>query len=260
MVMHASHNQVAHNEIHHGYYTGISVGMVWGYGPSVATHNTIAYNHIHHIGQDSLLSDMGGIYTLGVSPGTVLRNNLIHDINANHYGGWGIYLDEGSSFLLVENNVVYNTKFGPFNIHYSREARVRNNIFALGKLEQLSRTKAEPHKSVYFEHNIVYWKQGPLFNNNWQDNLQAPKEVSSTFDADFNLYFNPAASLETIRFNGLSWADWQKAGKDLHSRYADPLFVDAEKFDFRLRPGSPAFQLGFQPIDLRSAGVRKNGE
>jgi hypothetical protein len=242
--------------------------MVWGYGPSVATHNTIAYNHIHHIGEDSLLSDMGGIYTLGVSPGTVLRNNLIHDINANHYGGWGIYLDEGSSYLLVENNVVYNTKFGPFNIHYSHEAQVRNNIFALGKHEQLSRSRAEAHKSVYFENNIVYWKQGPLFNNNWQDQPQsaspsanqAPKEATSTFEADYNLYFNPAASLDQVRFNGASWADWQKAGKDRHSRYADPLFVDAEKFDFRLKPTSPAFKLGFKPIDLRSVGVRKKRE
>ena len=82
-------NLVSQNNIHHGYYTGISIGWEWGYQRSISRDNIIEHNHIHHIGQ-GLLSDMGAIYTLGVSPGTVIRNNLIHDVDANHYGGWGI--------------------------------------------------------------------------------------------------------------------------------------------------------------------------
>ncbi|HOC00923.1 MAG TPA: right-handed parallel beta-helix repeat-containing protein [Verrucomicrobiota bacterium] len=126
--------------------------------------NSIEFNHIHHIG--GVLSDMGGIYTLGVSPGTVIRNNHIHDVDANHYGGWGIYHDEGSTHLLVENNVVHHTKCAPFNIHFAKEVTVRNNIFALGKLEQASRGRTEPHKSVFFENNIVYWREGELLSKN----------------------------------------------------------------------------------------------
>jgi hypothetical protein len=265
MIMHASHNEITHNEIAHGFYTGISVGMSWGYQRSAATHNLIAYNHIHDIGLAGLLSDMGGIYTLGVSSGTILRNNVIHDVNANHYGGWGIYLDEGSSHILVENNLVYNTKFAPFNIHYSKEVSVRNNIFALGKLEQLTRDRVEPHKSVYFENNIVYWREGKLLAKNWQDQpyqfhrnpLQKPQAEQSTFEMDYNLYFNPTVSQESINFNNLTWADWQKAGKDTHSLFADPQFINPDKNDFRLKPGSPAIKLGFVPFEISAVGPRK---
>ena len=86
---------------------------------------------------------------LGVSPGTVLRNNHIHHVTANHYGGWGIYHDEGSTHLLVENNVVHHTKFAPFNIHYSKEVTVRNNIFAFGRCRATCpRSQRTAHKRV----------------------------------------------------------------------------------------------------------------
>jgi hypothetical protein len=209
---------------------------------------------------------MGGIYTLGVSPGTVLRGNLIHHVDANHYGGWGIYHDEGSTGILVENNVVYATKFAGFNIHFAKEISVRNNIFALAKLEQVTRSRAEPHKSVFLENNIVYWREGELFKGNWKDVPYTfyfhPKDASgtrmttNTFDANWNLYFNPERKVEEIKFAGETWEVWRKRGKDLNSVYADPLFVDPERGDFTLQPGSPAWRLGFQPVDVSKAGPR----
>ncbi|MBN2329378.1 MAG: right-handed parallel beta-helix repeat-containing protein [Candidatus Omnitrophica bacterium] len=258
-------NLVAHNHIHHGWYTGVSIGWCWGYQRSVSRDNIVEYNHIHDIGQ-GLLSDMGAIYTLGVSPGTVLRNNLIHDVDANHYGGWGIYNDEGSTHLLIENNVVYNTKFAGYNIHFCKEVTVRNNIFALGRLQQLSRSRCEPHESVYFENNIVYWKEGVLLDNNWKDEPyefyfrpigdSGTREVKNTFDMDWNIFYNPGLKLEQVEFNGASWEEWRGRGKDLHSLYADPLFVDPDGYDFTLKPESPAFDLGFQPIDMSTVGPR----
>ncbi|HWQ93217.1 MAG TPA: right-handed parallel beta-helix repeat-containing protein [Clostridia bacterium] len=266
LLMNTEQNVVEHNLIHHGYYTGISVGWVWGYQRSISQGNRVEFNHIHDIGQGGLLSDMGGIYTLGVSPGTVIRNNLIHDIDANQYGGWGIYHDEGSTHHLVESNVVYRTKFAPFNIHYAKELIVRNNVFAFGHLEQLSRGRHEPHKSVFFENNIVYWQTGDLFSKNWQDapytfhlnpNVKpGSSTLTNTFDCDWNLYFNPGKNRDDLRFAGGTWKDWQRRGKDLHSIYADPLFVAPENGNFQLKPGSPAFALGFQPIDMTRVGPR----
>jgi hypothetical protein len=265
LLMRTDRNFVAHNEIHHGWYTGISIGWDWGYHRSDSRDNVVEFNHIHHIGQ-GLLSDMGGIYTLGVSPGTVLRNNLIHDVNANHYGGWGIYNDEGSTGILIENNIVYNTKFAGYNIHFAKEITVRNNIFALGRLQQLSRSRKEPHKSCFFENNIVYFKEGKLLDNAWSDGEyefyfhpkddSGTRKVTSTFDMDYNVYYNPRLSPEEMDFNGGSFEEWKKRGKDTHSLCVDPRFVDAEHHDFRLQPDSPAFKLGFQAIDVSTVGPR----
>ena len=268
LLTHTFGNTVAHNHIHHGWYTGISIGWVWGYGPSVSRDNRIEHNHIHDIGQ-GLLSDMGGIYTLGVSPGTVIRGNLIHDVEANHYGGWGIYNDEGSSHILIEDNIVYRTKFAGYNIHYAKEITVRNNIFALGRIEQLTRGRNEPHRSVTFENNIVYWTQGALLAKNWKDvpyefHYQPIKQkghtgtrtTTSTFEMDWNVYFNPKQKLDQVKFAGGTWEAWRKRGKDVHSLYVDPQFMDVAKFDFRLKPTSPALKLGFRPIDMSTVGPR----
>jgi len=265
LLMNTFGNNIVHNDVSWGFYTGISVGWQWGYQQSISWNNKIAFNSIGHIGQ-GLLSDMGGIYTLGVSPGTVINNNLIHDVESHTYGGWGIYNDEGSTHMLVENNIVYNTKFSGYNIHYAKEIRVRNNIFAFGRFHQLSRSKVEAHKSVLFENNIVYWENGVLLDGHWEDKpyrfhfspngKNGDRLVEQTFDMDWNLYFNPRKDLDSVRFNGNSWEKWHQLGKDRHSLYADPLFVDAEKYDFRLRPHSPAFKLGFAPIDTKHIGPR----
>ena len=91
-------NEISHNHVHDMPYTGIWIGTIFGYGATSCKDNRVEYNHVNNIGENTL-SDMGGIYTTGEQPGTLIRNNLIHDIKAFDYGGWGIYLDEGSSGL-----------------------------------------------------------------------------------------------------------------------------------------------------------------
>jgi parallel beta-helix repeat protein len=120
--------EIIHNEISEGYYTGISAGWSWGYTKQPTSNIHIAYNHIHDI-KGGFLSDGAGIYTLGQQEGTVIEYNHIHDI-VPHCLGNGIYLDEGSSYILVRNNLVYNANQGCFYQHYGNENTVENNIFA----------------------------------------------------------------------------------------------------------------------------------
>ena len=135
-------NVVSHNEIHGLWYTGISIGWTWGYGASSAQRNLVEYNDVHHIGMKAdgdapILSDMGGIYTLGNQEGSRIRNNRFHDIAGLHYGGWGIYFDEGTTHQVAVNNLVYRTTHGSFHRHYGQENVVRNNILAFGRDAQI---------------------------------------------------------------------------------------------------------------------------
>jgi hypothetical protein len=243
IILRSSSNAVTHNEICDLYYTGISVGWSWGYDPSSASHNVIEYNHIHHLGQ-GVLSDMGGIYTLGISPGTRLRYNLIHDVQSDLYGGWGIYPDEGSTHILIENNVCYRCKTGGFHQHYGRENLVQNNIFADATLMQVARTRNEPHTSFIFERNIVYCTNPEVLSGAWQDN---------NFRMERNVYWN--ANGPELDFAGLPFGHWQAEGRDVQSIVADPLFVDPEHGDYRLQADSPALRLGFRPIKTDKIGL-----
>jgi hypothetical protein len=236
-------NTVTHNDISDLFYSGISVGWRWGYAASTCKRNTIRFNHVHHLGK-GLLSDMGGIYTLGPSEGTVVANNVFHDIRSYSYGGWGLYTDEGSTGITFEDNLVYNTKDGSFHQHYGKENIVRNNILVNSRERQVVVSRAEPHQSIRFERNIIVWKTGPALSGAWGK----AKTVSGS-----NCWFNSAGA--PIEFMGKPLAEWQKAGHETGSIIADPLLTDPANGDFRVKPGSPALALGFKPFDYSRAGV-----
>lgn len=236
-------NRVSHNEIADLYYTGISVGWRWGYAESLAKRNTIQFNHVHHIGW-GLLSDMGGIYTLGPSQGTVVRNNVFHDVDSYSYGGWGLYTDEGSTGILFENNLVYRVKTGGFHQHYGRENIVRNNILAFSKLYQLQATRVEDHLSFTLEDNIVYYDEGVLLAGPWAKVRHASRN---------NCFWQ--AKHEPVTFLGHSLRDWQAQGHEQGSIVADPKLANPAQGDFRPAADSPAVKLGFKPFDPSQAGV-----
>ena len=240
-------NLVAHNEIDHTFYTTVSVGWTWGYAPNACHDNIIEFNHLHNFGQ-GILSDMGGVYTLGIQRGTIVRQNLIHDVNVSGYGGWGLYTDEGSSGIVLESNIVYRCQSAGMHQHYGETNLFYNNIFALNKEAQLARTRPEPHLSFYFTNNIVYFDSGKLVSGNW----------SGQVGLDHNLYFDTRFSSTHLPLDGvLKFDEWRASGHDIHSIFIDPLFVNPAAGDFRLRSSSPAASFGFHPFELRDVGVRK---
>ncbi len=247
-IIQSGNNRVAHNHIHDLFYTAVSAGWTWGYRDSPCHDNVIEFNHMHDIGL-GLLSDMGAVYTLGPQPGTVVRNNLVHDVTSFTYGGWGLYTDEGSTGIVLENNVVYRCKSAGFHQHYGKENVIRNNVFAFNKENQLMRTRDEPHLSFYFTNNIVLFDSGNLLGSSWKN---------EQFVIDHNLYWDTRAGTNTakLRFSNASLEQWQARGHDTNSLIADPQFLSARESNFRLAGQSPALKRGFKPIDLTGVGVR----
>ena len=124
--------------------------------------------------------------------------------------------------MLVENNLVYHQ--GQGGVHF--------NWYCLGNIVQ---------------RNVFYWNEGALYTESEWPNFRMVQ--------DYNLYWDVRGG--AFRFLTFSFGEWQEKGLDQHSVIADPLFVDPEREDFALRPESPAFRLGFRPIDLSPVGPRQ---
>jgi len=248
--IHAHHVEISNNEIFDGYYTAISSGWVWGYAENPTDHVAIADNLIYQIGQ-GWLSDMGGIYCLGIQEHSRITGNVIHDVAADPlqggYGGWGIYLDEGSTGQLVEKNLVYNCGSQSFHQHYGRENLVRNNIFAFSGEGQIRVSREEEHTSIILERNIIVSDGQPIYTSVKKDK----------FRDDGNLYFDYASPGRLFSNDDYRTGipKMRRMGYYKNALVADPLFKDAGGLDFTLALNSPAIEkLGFEVWDYGRAG------
>lgn len=245
LIKHSYDNRIVGNEIFDLFYSGISVGWVWGYKDSVTRNNYIADNHIYDLGK-GVLSDMGGVYLLGAQPGTVVRGNRIHDIYAREYGGWAVYTDEGSAFIRVENNICYHCSDNCYHQHYGRMNVVKNNIFAFAGKELCRVTWGEQHLSCIFEHNILITDGCLAYGLLSREHVE-----NGTVATGGNLIWSTTGTPSDVLSYGGEKCDLataQSLGLETGSIYADPKCKDLQNFDFTLEEDSPAYGLGFQKI------------
>jgi hypothetical protein len=117
-----THAVITHNEVSNLAYDGIDIGWGWGandpggsqdyrnrglynYQPVYTTPTTlkntvVSRNAVH--GTKKVFHDGGSIYNLSANPGAVIDHNYVYD----NQHTVGLYLDEGSRYVTLTNNVI----------------------------------------------------------------------------------------------------------------------------------------------------------
>lgn len=246
-------NTIAHNDIHDVPRYGIGIKMSQG-------NNIVEYNDIRNTNLET--NDTGGIESCirnENAAGNIYRYNLIMDaigmgttadgaILRPHYT-WGIYMDDHSSHAQIYGNICVRNVLGGVNIHGGRENVIENNILVDSAKAQLSFNNigtAMVQNTV--RRNIVYRvaPEGQMVQcNGFNDKVFA--------ECDQNLYWH-ATDKPLLNYVGKTLEQWRELGYDKGSAVADPLFVDAENDDYRLKPESPVLKLGFRQIPVEKIG------
>jgi parallel beta-helix repeat protein len=252
----ASDCLVAHNRIHDMSRYGISFKYA-------GQRNVVEYNDIRNVDLETF--DTGGIEVTQGDPnglsGSVIRHNLVRDVIGYSSSGrtpvylsWSIYLDSFAGGYTVTDNVCIGSNNGGIMLQGGKGNRIENNVFAEGRQSQLFLADFNNNcADEVIAHNIVYYTDPTallITGGGWTKDI---------LTCDHNLYWHAGGdgSLGVGAAGVGTYADWQKKGFDANSVVADPLFVDPAKGDYSLRPESPAFKLGFKPIDLTQVGPRK---
>ncbi|MFC1737714.1 right-handed parallel beta-helix repeat-containing protein [Planctomycetota bacterium] len=249
-------NNLVHDTSHSGIY---GRHFATDYGQEFQRRNQeqgliIEFNEIYDVMHE--INDGAGIFIR--DDYVVIRNNLIHDVWSHPEGqgspGWGIYLGCDTRNCLVENNVVYRAEAGQLVWQNNKNNTIFNNIFVDGTNIQYnySNPGEHGHERIRLLRNII------CFSSPSAVLYDADGERSVPMESDYNLIFHTEG--KELRIRGVpgvtTFEEWQERGLDTHSIIADPLFVDPENDDYSLRPDSPAFELGFKPIDLSRVGLR----
>jgi len=116
----------------------------------------------------------------------------------------------------------------------------------------------EPNRHLRLERNVAAdCGDGVYGFTNWDTPNHWDKDRLDVSES--NLFYNPRGiyAMENVP-EAPDFAAWQKilGGKyDQRTLLTDPLILDAEHGDYRLRYDSPAYALGFEEIDFQQIGL-----
>lgn len=279
-------NVIGHNDIHHMPHHAIDLGSS-GYGRNIVEYNDIRHTCLEFYDTGAIncwMEDPNGrLERVAERSGHIIRYNLVADTRGcvmdqegrvvaagrgTSPSVSGIYLDNSSSNCFVYGNIIVRTLCG-VTIHNAKNNVIENNIFVDCRYQ----VRWAEYVSPYVP-RMAHFMTGNRFCGNISYST-APEAFLFAFlpgtawsekvlaESDRNLLFkenggNYVLRDESRRIGGneeVPLAAWQRLGYDAHSAVADPLFVDAQHDDYRLKPESPAFQLGFQPIPVEKIGM-----
>ncbi len=154
---------------------------------------------------------------------TIIRNSRWR---CDH--GWDVDLDDGSSNYEIYNNVFLN---GGLKLREGFHRYVHNNIAVNSSF----------HPHVWYENSMDV-----ITNNIWMGKYRPVGITKWGKEVDRNLFSSEGDRTAFVA-----------QGCDANSISGDPMFVDPEKGDYRVKEGSPAFEIGFVNFPMDQFGVRK---
>jgi len=144
--------------------------------------------------------------------------------------GWDVDLDDGSSYYEIYNNVFLH---GGLKLREGFCRKVYNNISVNSTL----------HPHVWYENS-----QDVITGNIWMAPYAAVQMPSGAWgkEVDRNMFMTDG---QRLKYKNKNW--------DLNSIVGDPMFVDPDKGDYRVKPESPALKIGFKNFPMDKFGVQK---
>jgi hypothetical protein len=234
-----------------------------------------------HLPYTAHRSHDAGLVKIDAMEPVILRHNFFKETS-----GWGLDLDDGASNYEIYNNLCVGVSM---KLREGAYRTICNNIWVNGANSPCFHVGNENNHDRYF-HNITVMS---VANMQPEDDLNF--EMGASFGEIYTLIAPPAHTpwLKEIDYNCFysdrgefvarvttrsegqftedwdseanqmqarkySLAEWQTLGFDRHSVFADPLFVDPEKGDYRVRPESPALELGFENFDMDNFGLSQD--
>ena len=180
-------------------------------------------------------------------------NRIVNNRESISAGSWAIDLDDGSSNYAIHHNLMLGSTLKLRDGYYRK---VWNNV-SVGPVE-IGFHVWPPDSEDEFYHNIIVVSGARPGRREPTTALIRPVRMPEKYPwgkrIDENLYWNT----NTRRFlaGDFDWQQWQSAGHDRSSVFADPLFADPVHGDFRVREGSPALKIGFENFPMDQFGHR----
>jgi hypothetical protein len=228
----------------------------------------LVQSHTPHLPTRS--HDAGNVFADAMET-TFVRHNFCQE-NA----GWGIDMDDGASNYVISHNLCLGVSV---KLREGAHRTIENNIFVHPANSPCFHVGNDDNHDRYVRNICVM--RSPAMQA--EDDLNF--EMGHGFGELYTLIYPPAhgpwlAEIDdNCFFSDLGefvarvrprpesegqMADggqkygldaWRALGFDRRSVFADPLFVDPERGDYRVRPESPALKLGFENVPMGSWGL-----
>lgn len=261
-------HRVSHNLIHDGPHVAVLFS---------GRENTFEYNEIHSV---CLLSGEMGAFYAGRNwtlVGNVLHGNYIHDIyNPRQQRNRAMMLDDGAAGMRITHNLIVRVAEG---ISLSAIGNViDNNVFVdchpaisgwqtWDQPEDYHNTRGYTHKQL-----PDLLANVPVDESPWKERY--PWLASLRDAVEGKVKMRDPSTRTRVEHNvvaggGKEWMvhykkypctthNWLIGDNNLAG--VDPLFENPEKDDYRLKPESPAFKMGFEQLPIEKMGLYESPE